>query len=101
MAKTVNWVIVWEEDIGRAGAIVVTNKVPAGLNLETFTKATTERRMEIVNPTVYDSYDDTLSVVTQRMRLVDTGEDVRAPLAEVRYSSGLNLGTGVDGCNRP
>lgn len=101
MTKTVNWVIIREEDIRRAGAVVITNKVPTGLNLETFTKATTERWMEVVNPTVYNSYDDTLSVVAQRMGLVDTGQDMRAPLAEVRNSGGLDLGTGVDGCNRP
>lgn len=101
MTKTVDWVIIWGEDIGRAGAVVVTNKVPPRLNLKTFTEATTERWMEIVNPTVYNSYDDTLSVVTQRMGLVNAGQDVRAPLAEVRHPGRLDLGTGVDGCNRP
>lgn len=42
MAETVNWVIIWEEDIGRASAVVITNKVPPGLNLETCTKAAAE-----------------------------------------------------------
>lgn len=101
MTKTVNRIIIWEEDIWRAGAVVITNKVPTGLNLETCTEAATESRMEIVNPAVDNSYDDALPIVAQRMGLVYTGQDVWAPLAKVGDSGGLDLGTGVDGCNRP
>lgn len=101
MTKTVNRIIIWEEYIWRAGAVVIANKVPPGLNLEALTKAATERGMEIVNPAVDNSYDDALPVVAQRMGLVYAGQDVWAPLAEVGDSGGLDLGAGVYCCNRP
>lgn len=73
MTKTVNWIIVWEENIWRAGAVIIANKIPPGLNLETLTKTTTEGRVQIVDPTVDNSYYDTLSIVAHRMGLVDMG----------------------------
>lgn len=86
MTKTVDRVIIREKDIWRAGAVVIANEVPTGLNLETRAEAATESGMEIIDPAVNNRYDDSLAVVAQGMGLVDTGQDVGAPLAKIRHS---------------